>query len=79
MCPTLWVHFTIPLEPLRKRLWSMQSATLDKQIKQDMKDFLRALCKDEYHNIQMYEALLNVDEGYTFLTWFAHNLESMWS
>jgi len=69
-------------EKLRQYIWNhydMESATIDKQIKQDMKDFLQALCKDEYHNTQMFKALLNVDEDHTFLTWFTHNLESMWS
>lgn len=69
-------------EKLRQYMWDhfdMENATLDKQVKQDMKDFLQALCNDEYHNTQMFEALLNVDEDHTLLTWFTHNLESMWS
>mgnify|MGYP001167313036 FL=1 len=69
-------------EKVKRYIWNhydMGSDTLDNQIKQDMKDFLRALCKHKYHNTQMYEALLNVDEDHTFLTWFTHNLENMWT
>ena len=69
-------------EKLKQYIWDhydMESNTLDNQIKQDMKGFLRALCKHEYHNTQMFEALLNVEEDHTFLTWFTHNLENMWT
>jgi len=69
-------------EKIKQYIWNyfdMEDAKLDEQIKRDMKDFLCALCKDEYHNTQMYEALVNVDEDYTFIKWFTHNLESMWT
>jgi len=69
-------------EKVKKYIWNhydIESDTLDYQIKQDMKGFLRALCKHEYHNTQMFEALLNVEEDHTFLTWFTHNLENMWT
>ncbi len=69
-------------EKLKQYIWDhydMESNTLDNQIKQDMKDFLRALCKHEFHNTQMFEALLNIEEDHTFLTWFTHNLENMWT
>lgn len=69
-------------EKVKRYIWDhydMESDTLDNQIKRDMKDFLQALCKHNYHNKQMYEALLNVEEDHTFLTWFTHNLENMWT
>ena len=79
--PYVWDTQTtddLVLKALQDRIYKA-SADEDREVMEICKEFLRALMQYPESCNPIYEGMIKVDDCVTFFSWFARNLEVMWT
>lgn len=65
---------------IRKSLTLGEDGFDNKQIREDLNNFLKKLIEEEHgYNTPVYKGILEIEDDYTFATWVCGNLERLWT